>query len=242
MVQETSIGGGGSAFPTTRWTLIISSRERPEQRRAALSELLAAYWKPLYFYVRRKGHDIESAKDAIQGFYAHLLERDFLERLDPLKGSFRAYLRMALDHYLANAHEAQAALKRGGGARTLSLEVDVAETQLASATSADPVAAYEREWALGVMERALAKLEHEFEDGTRRGDFAAVRRFFQPGEAPLGYVEAAALAGMTAPRFKAFLHRARTRFRELLRLEVAETVPSADDTDAEMHDLLEALG
>ncbi|MBI3724824.1 sigma-70 family RNA polymerase sigma factor [bacterium] len=245
MVDETAIGRGGRAFPTTRWSLIVASRE-PEPRRAALSELLATYWKPLYFYARRKGLTVEAAKDAVQGFFAHLLEGDFLERLDPGKGSFRAYLRMALDHHLANQREAQAALKRGGGARTVSLDFDVAETQLASALE-EPASAYDHEWALGVMERALGKLEREHDEGARKGRFETVRRFFatspeeNPG-APPSYSEAAAACGLGVPAFKALLHRTRARFRRLVREEIAETVsPGSGDIEAEISHLLEAL-
>lgn len=242
MLQETGIGGpGGRAFPTTRWTLILSSHAGAEPRRAALSELVAVYWKPLYFYARRKGLNVEAAKDAVQGLFAHLLERDdFLERLDPEKGSFRAYLRRALDNHLANVHEARSAQKRGGGARTVSLDFDVAENELAGSHE-EPVAAYDREWALCVFERALGRLEREFREGTRQGPFEVVRRFFQPGEQPT-YVTAAADCGMSVPRFKAFLHRARVRFRALLELEVGDTLgPGGGGGSGEIEHLLQTL-
>jgi hypothetical protein len=43
------------AFPTTRWGLILASRQGADARREALDVLFTAYWKPLYFYLRRKG-------------------------------------------------------------------------------------------------------------------------------------------------------------------------------------------
>jgi RNA polymerase sigma-70 factor (ECF subfamily) len=234
---ETAIGQGGRTFPTTRWTRILEARESEESRRAALAELVTTYWKPLYFYLRRKGEDRERAKDTVQGFFAHLLERDFLARLAKEKGSFRAYLRMALDHYRANVREAESAAKRGGGARTVSLDFDVAENELRGAAE-DPLAAYDRAWAVAVMERALAKLETELAKGTRTGSFDAVRRFFGSGEPP-SYAEASAACGMSVPRFKAFLHRARERFRRLVREEVGHTVDGA--ADGEISGLLDAL-
>ena len=39
----------------------------------SLESLIRAYWKPVYFFVRRKGHDAEGAKDLVQGFFAALL-------------------------------------------------------------------------------------------------------------------------------------------------------------------------
>ena len=109
MVEETAIGGPAREFPPTRWTLIASSRESAEARRAAMEELLRAYWKPLYTYARRKGLTIEAAKDAIQDFFARLLERDFLSALDPGKGPLRAYLKTSLANHLINRHESAVA-------------------------------------------------------------------------------------------------------------------------------------
>jgi DNA-directed RNA polymerase specialized sigma24 family protein len=239
MVQETSIGGRERAFPDTRWTIIASSRHGPDARRRALEELLAAYWKPLYFYVRRKGLGVEDSKDAIQGFFAHLLDRDFLERLDPKKGRLRSYLRASIDHFLANRHEASSALKRGGAAKTVSLSFDVDESE-APSSSASPEAAFDREWALAVMERALAHLRAEFESGERGGPFELVRRFFDLTGEPPSYEDAARESGMSVPGLKAFLHRGRVRFRELVRAEVKDTLADADP-DAEVDELIRAL-
>jgi len=237
-MKETSIGGAGREFPETRWTLVTRSREGPEARSRALEELLAAYWKPLYYHVRRKGHSVEDSKDAIQGFFAQLLDRDFLERLDPEKGKLRSYLRTALDNFLHNRHEASAAAKRGGGARTVALDWDVDESLAAPAP--DPSAAFDRAWALAVMERALARLRADYESGERKGPFELVRRFFDFTGEPPSYESAAEESGMSVSQLKAFLHRARVRFRELVKEEVRETV-AGEDPEAELETLMKAL-
>lgn len=235
---ETSIGGAAREFPDTRWTLILSTRGDPAARRRALEDLLGLYWKPLYFFARRKGLDIESAKDAVQGFCAHLLEGDVLARVDKEKGKLRSYLRTSLDHYVANLREANQAKKRGGEHKILSLDVEGAEGQLGRRDE-DPGKAFDREWATGVMERALAALRREFESGKRSGPFELALRFFGVGEAP-SYADAAKEAGMTQSQLKAFLHRARVRFRELVKDEVKETT-DGEDPDAEIDHLLRAL-
>jgi RNA polymerase sigma-70 factor (ECF subfamily) len=239
VVDETAIGGQAREFPPTRWTLILSSRDGDSQRTRALDELLATYWKPLYFYVRRKGQSIDGAKDAVQGLFAQLLERDFLARLDPARGRFRGFLKTAADHYLANQHEAAVALKRGGAVRTVALDFELAERDLAAAPAAAEEA-FDREWAGGVMQRAMDALRREFADGTRRGPLDLALRFFNGGVAPT-YEQAAKDASMSVVRFKAFLHRARTRFRELLRAEVAHTLQDAKEADAEISALLQRL-
>ncbi len=227
--------GGGARFPTTSWSLILGAREGAETDRAVLGELFTAYWKPLYFYLRRKGLPVEAAEDAVQGLFTQLLERRFLATLDPGKGRLRSYLRASADHYLANVYEKHAAQKRGGGVRHVSLDLVLAERELVAAPEA-PELAYEREWALGIMERALARLRKEYEDGRRRGSVDVVFGFFGFGKAR-SYAEAAAASGQTVAQFKASLHRARVRFRELLREEVAATVDADSSAEAELAEL-----
>jgi len=229
----------GRGFPTTRWTLILASREGTKARQKALEELLSIYWKPVYFYARRKGLDVEAAKDAVQGFFLHLLERGFLERLDPAKGRFRGYLRTALDHYLINAHEKEAAQKRGGGVRFLPLDLAIVEKDLATSPP-DPEIAYDREWALGIMERSLGRLRREYEEGRRHGDIETVFKFFQVEQAP-SYAEAAQASRMTVPQFKASLHRARARFREILKAEIGDTLDDQDEIEQELAHLARIL-
>jgi hypothetical protein len=75
--QDTLVGqtmhsaSGQAAFPTTRWTLIASAGNvhEPDNRRA-LESLCAAYWYPLYAFVRRRGDSPEQAQDHTQDFFA----------------------------------------------------------------------------------------------------------------------------------------------------------------------------
>jgi RNA polymerase sigma factor (sigma-70 family) len=230
-------------FPTTRWTLILASREGDQARREALEALLTTYWKPVYFYLRRRGLAVDSAEDAVQGFFLQLLEHDFLPRLDPARGRFRSYLLTALDHYLASQHERESARKRGGGVRMVPIDLALAEREL-EAAPAEALVAYEREWAVGVMERALVRLRQEYEQGRRHGPAEVFLRFFsfESAEPAPTYADAAARVGLTASQFKAALHRARRRFRELLREEVRGTLQDDSHADGEIGELVRALG
>jgi RNA polymerase sigma factor (sigma-70 family) len=239
MVEETGMGGGARQFPPTRWSLIQTAAGSEGDRSAALEELLEAYWKPLYFYVRRKGMGVDDAKDAVQEFYARLLTGDFFDRPNQKKGRFRSYLRVCFDNFLRNEHEKRTAKKRGGDVKTISLEVDVAESQLRSAPES-PDAAFEREWARGVMEGALERLEAEFVNGRRQGPFEVFSRYFKTGEPP-PYEQTAKELDMTVSSFKSFLHRTRERFRAIVREEVVHTIGDEDNVDAEIDALIRAL-
>lgn len=90
------------------------------------------------------------------------------------------------------------------------------------------------------MERALGRLRADFEGGARDGPFNLVRRFFDLAGEPPSYEQAARESGMSVPKLKAFLHRSRVRFRELVEDEVRDTLDGADP-DAELDELIRAL-
>src|SRR5262249_13719735 len=102
-------------FQTTHWSLVLAAHDRgTAEARGALAALCAAYWYPLYAFVRRKGHDPDRAADLTQGFFARLLEKASLRSVDREKGRFRSFLLAACTHFLANEHDRATARKRGG--------------------------------------------------------------------------------------------------------------------------------
>lgn len=226
-------------FPTTRWTLILEAKESAEARRAALVQLFQTYWQPLYVLFRQKGLSPDAAKDAVQALALQLIERGAIEQVDPARGRLRAYLRAAAGNLLANQREAATAQKRGAGAELLPIDLEVAERTAADAAPG-PDAAFERAWAEGVMRRALGRLEAEWSAQPRAAPFTLVRAFFGGGPAP-AYKDAAAEHRLSVPQLKSLLHRARERFRALLREEVADTVSSPGEVDAEVQSLFEVL-
>jgi len=64
-------------------------------------------------FTRRRRHSPHDAEDIVQGFLANLLERGDLADLDRSEGRFRAFLRSACEHYLANRRDHDRAAKRG---------------------------------------------------------------------------------------------------------------------------------
>lgn len=229
-----------SRFPTTRWTLILEGKTSPEARRRAFDELARVYWRPLFVYLRSRGLDPSSAQDATQELLVTLLQRGLVEKLDPARGRLRAYLKTAAQNLLAHQHERSQTQKRGAGAGAVPIDEKLAERL--PIDTAHPDEAFEREWALRVMQHALDALRGEFESGARGGPFALVERFFRPDrEEQPRYADAAKEHGMSVPQLKAFLHRARVRFRELVREQVLDTVENEADAEGELHALVEAL-
>lgn len=224
-------------FPDTRWTLV--HRAQSPAGRAALEELLALYWAPVWRLYRARGLGPEDAEELAQDLFAELTSGDGLGRVDAGRGRFRTWLRACATHHHLRWLESGRALKRRGQRVAMDTQ-GLAEAEAASAVAPDAEAAFDRAWAETVMARAMAALRQEYEDGSRGGDFTLVQRAFG-GELP-AYRALAAEVGMSVPQLKSFLHRARQRFRELVAAEVKETVSEPAQLDAELHALYAALG
>jgi len=235
---------GPASFLTTRWSVVLAAGRPGEARaRAALADLCEAYWRPLYAYVRRRGHGVEDARDLTQAFFARLLEKNAVEGADPRRGRFRGWLLGALKHFLANEWDRAQAQKRGAGRVPLSLEFESADERLAlePAHELTPERAFERDWALSVLERAFQALEAEWTARGRRELFAALKPSLagEPGESLRSIGQR---LGQSEGAVKVAAHRLRRAFRALLRREIAETVESEAEVEGELAALIEALG
>src|ERR1700754_3089368 len=93
-----------AAFPQTRLTVVDRLRHGESSvRRLAADDLVSAYWRPVYVYLRLRWRlSAEDAEDATQGFFAAALERRFFDTFDPAKARFRTFLRVCLDRFVQN--------------------------------------------------------------------------------------------------------------------------------------------
>ena len=230
-------------FSDTQWSVVLGTRRDSADRPGALQQLCSAYWLPIYSYLRRRGHAPADAEDLTQGFFAYLLDGDFLERPDPAKGRFRGYLVGALRHFLGSHFEREHAQKRGGGAQFVDLAALHAEREFTACDQPqlDPSEAYEKTWALTLLTRALCQLEAEQTAAGRTRQFAVLQPFLSTTPTRGDYDAAAAALGTTRTNVAVWVHRLNHRYAELVKLEVAATVRSPDDIPAEMQHLLHAL-
>jgi RNA polymerase sigma-70 factor (ECF subfamily) len=233
-----------SWFWTTHWSqVLLAGQPDSTQVREALAKLCHTYWYPLYVFVRRQGHNPDDAKDLVQGFFALLLEKNYLKDADRTKGRFRSFLLIALKRFMANEWDRANSLKRGGGHEIISLdEVDTEQRY-----QAEPVEeitaekAYERQWAMTLLETVLDRLEAEFLREGKSKLFGELKVYLSGDEGGRPYSEVAARLGMTEAAVKVAVHRLRRRYRDLLRLEIANTVSSPQAIEDEIRDLFAAV-
>lgn len=228
-----------SAFETTRWSLILAGHDDPARGRESLEYLCRAYRRPVLAFVRRRGHTADDAEDLTQGFFESIIERRLDAVADPERGRFRTLLLTALNRFLLTADASARALKRGGGARNEAL--DVAAIDLADCGEG-PEQAFERAWAMTVLERALAELAQEAKVAGRAAMFARLKSYLVEQPDPQDYARAALDLDLRTNAIAVAVHRLRRRLRELVRAAIAETLASADDADDELEVLREVLG
>jgi RNA polymerase sigma-70 factor (ECF subfamily) len=232
-------------FQTTRWGLILAARGgHATEARAALASLCGSYWYPLYAFVRRKGHDPETARDLVQGFFARLLEKGDLASVDRQKGKFRSFLMAACAHYLANQSDHDRAQKRGGGRAPISIDQITAEDRYDLEPAHDLTAErlFERHWALTLLDHVLGRLEVEMMRAGKSRLFEALRPALLGDAERTAYAEIAAGLGLSEEAARAAAHRLRRRYREILREEVANTLDDPAEVEAEIGALFTALG
>lgn len=232
-----------AVFPTTHWSLLAkASLDGNTEGRKALEELCRRYWGPVHQFVRCRGVSETEAQDLTQDFIVHVLEKSVFSRADRLQGRFRSFLLGALVRFLADKADQRGALKRGGGVQHVSFDSDehAADTQSDHAAGADTLV-FDREWALAILETALARVRREYGEARREGEFTVLKGFLPCGTEPPSYETAAGQIGRSVPAFKSEVHRLRRRFRALVREEVAQTVSAPHEIDAEMAHLQQVL-
>ena len=234
---------GGQSFTTTHWSLVLAAGHgsRPDAA-TALATLCEAYWYPLYYYVRRRGYRAEEAQDLTQEFFAKLLEKGSLKVADPDRGRFRSFLLASLNHFLTAEWRRRSARKRGGGRPPLSLNVRSGESRYSQEPSHDltPEKAYERRWALLLLEQAVSKLRAEYAASGKAALFDRLAGFLS-GEKGVLYQQVAGDLHMSEGAVRVAVHRLRQRYRQVLRAEVAHTVAGPQHIDEELRHLMAAV-
>jgi len=243
--DQTSVPSAAQLFATTHWSLVLQAGgQNSPQSAEALAQLCRAYWYPLYAYVRRQGHDVHDAQDLTQEFFARLLGQDSIRRANPQRGRFRTFLLSSLKNFLINEWNKAKRQKRGGGHQFLSLDAQETETrfQAEPADHQSPDKAYERRWAMVLLDRVLSQLQCELVACGQGRLFDELKFCLTGQEAGGCYAEIGGRLGMTEGNVKVNVHRLRRRYRELLREEIGRTVEDPTAIDDEIRELFAALG
>jgi len=231
-------------FLTTRWTQVSRAKlDSPEGRRA-LAELCDAYYEPVAEFLRIELRDADVARDLAHDFFANTLGGGAIVRAEQERGRFRSYLLGAVKHFLSHHREAARRLKRGGDAEYFSLnDTDAGEARsIPDGGVLSPDAAFDRQWAVTVLNRGLDALRSECEADGREAFLDRVKPLLTGDSVHGEQAGLAAACGMNLAAFRMAVHRMKKRLRECVKAEVAGTLDDPAMVQEEMQTLFAALG
>jgi RNA polymerase sigma factor (sigma-70 family) len=223
-----SAGGESERFVTTRWTRVLQSRGKTAAADAALSELCEAYYKPVSAFIRWQARDEEKARDLTQEFFARLLKRGTIGEVDPRRGRFRSYLLTCVKNFLRDQHGHHAAAKRNPGMPLQSISGETTAFDPADPAAERPDVEFDRQWALAVIDRALTQLAREHEESGKKEYFETLKPWLTGDIENLPQAIAAEKLQLSESGVKTAIHRLRRRFRDLVKAEIAATLPEPD--------------
>lgn len=229
-------------FLTTRWSVVLAATGEDSVARQAKENLFREAWRPLYAFARRSGCSQHDAEDAVQGFITSLLERDSLRNVAPVNGRFRSFLLAGMRNHLIDAAARAGAQKRGGNVEHMPLDGDAVEQGYlaVAAQLPTPERAFDRVWALGILEKAKAKLAEECIASGKGTVFGALFPE-KGGQSEEDYATIGSRLGISETALRSIAMRLRRRWKELIRAELAELVDSRAALDEEMANLQSAL-
>jgi RNA polymerase sigma-70 factor (ECF subfamily) len=223
---------------------VLGARGDSPEAKSALGDLCAAYYAPVFAFIRFNTRDEEAAKDLTQEFFARLMARHGVDTADPGRGRFRSYLLGAVKHFLSDIREHAGRLKRGAGQSPEPLEPGTDTSprrELAADKSLQPDREFDRKWALTLLDQALTALALEHQAAGTAVHFEALKPWLAGDTSDLSQSDAARRLGMNEGAVKVAIHRLRRQFRKSVKAEIGRTLNDPALVDNELACLLAAL-
>lgn len=235
---------GSPAFNTTAWTLVRGAQGAdPAERVRALGQLIAVYWRPVFWTLRTDWNaSPEDARDLTQEYFATFLEKRFLDDVDSGKGRFRSYVKATVRNFMLMNKRAKKAVKRGGRVRIEALE-DLSRVEAEARNSEEPPdRRFDRDLMRSIIQESLARLEKECADAGHADRYGIFRDFYlgEQADAPPSYEELQARYKVGAHDVRNTLFRLRARFREIVLAFLRDGTSSEEDLLSEAKELFEA--
>lgn len=149
----------------------------------------------------------------------------------------------SLKNFAANERDRELAAKRGGGVSTISLELESAEGrfQLELPSDETPETIFDRQWAMTLLDRALARLRTEIVRSGKGEQFERLTPYLVGDQPQASYADTGSMLGKSEGAVKVAVHRLRRQFRDVVRDEIAQTVSSPEEIDDELRHLWSAV-
>ncbi len=223
--------------------MILEAGGDGASRNNAMEQFARAYWYPVYAFVRRKGHEHEAAEDLTQGFFAQMVEKNWLAGVERRETRFSTLLLNILGNYLISEHRHATRQKRGRGSTPLSLDMAAAEQWFGAEPRSDetPERVFERRFAMSVLSSALETMKDALHSAGRGRQFDTLSPFLSREPDKGEYDTAAQTLGISNNAIAAAVLRLRREYRQHVREEVAAGLSDVSRLDEELRHLAQAL-
>jgi len=220
-------------FPETHWSQLLEIKNPAHPRHAEhLGGLVQTYWKPAYLYLRAiRAMNAEDAEDVTQQFFAMLLARKAFDKLSPDRGSFRGFLKTALRRFAVSVHRRDAAR----GPQTFNFK----EAESLHDKELSPEAAFDREWARGVVTEMMRRLRDEFRAQGRELHYELFQEYCaETAGAEVSYEGLAKKHAISTDDVRNYLRVTRQRGREVLKDLLRDYLFPGEDVEDELRFIL----
>jgi RNA polymerase sigma factor (sigma-70 family) len=235
------------SFPTTAWSMIADARgQQPAERLAAMNRFIVGYWRPIYRFVRARGHRHDTAEDMTQEFLLKFLDRDWLTKADASRGRFRNYLLAILKRFLADESSVRAPRQKAfdqGLVQVSALARDE-EGTLDPPHKEQPEDVFMRHWAQALVEEVRGELEAWCRQRGRPDwcEIFTAHHFPAAGREGLSQQALAERFRSSRDQIRYALEQTNQEFARLFRAAVAGQVACDEEIDAEIRDIERLLG
>ncbi len=246
--DQTDMGGTAETFLTTHWSLIEGVQKQRDPDRALIGLLLEWYWKPVYCFIRRRGYANEEAKDLTQGFFHEVvLNRHLIQRADPAKGRFRAFLLHALKQYLIDQTRRQTTGRSIPKDKLVALDITDPPALPQVISEMTPEDCFLYVWKSTVLDRVLNEVQAGcLADGLEIHWCVFRDRLLQPildGCEPPSIVDVCRRHGVASESAASnMMVTVKRRFHSALKRQLRATVLCDADAEEELQDLLRSWG
>jgi len=196
-------------------TMPAASYTTNSSTQADAAALYRRHWPALCAFARARGCETHDAEDAVQELFAKLVAQGQHERAAAIfdHGEQAAFLFARLRTHLIKRWQHRTRQRRGGGVVCFSLSDENGENIDVADAHPSPDGALDRDWARGVIERALHACSQELRAQGRGEVWNSLEE---------SIVQGCRVARPQSGALRTALHRAKRRLRALILAECRE--------------------
>lgn len=244
MASGDSGFGDSNRFPTTNWNLVEQAKQHDGADVEAINQLIAKYWKPVFYFIRSRRYPLQQAEDLTQEFFLRFLERDWIRRAEPQRGRFRTFVLTILVRFLSDMGEKRISRQKLFDQRIVAVSTLLTDDDrtFEPPSSETPEAVFFRLWACSLV-------AHVRNDVKLACDQTGQSAWFEMFEIHSGTAETPAMSmaqlakqfGLTRDQVRYRLDRIHSHFATAFRAELHRDGCAESEIDAELHNLTQLL-